>query len=266
MSFYDFYGNVLTFGGSGLVNHLFDDVFLIAHRGTSYYPENTLIALENCVDEKGYKAVEFDFRFTSDDVCVALHDTTINRTARNADGTTISGNVYISNITYAQALEYDFGIYKGESYAGEKIPTLEQFLMLCKRKNVVAELDIADRNFTDSQYASIYNTVKKCGMLSNTVFTIDKNKASKVALSDSVILCISGRTSTSLIDEMDSFNFALGICSCPVENFTKSLAEYAHNKGYKIKTWTVNSNATINSNLGDGVDAIITDSYLPSNI
>lgn len=269
MAVYDSNGNVIATmgGGSSRINGTLEQFFLIAHRGTSFYPENTLIACENAVKTNGYKAVEFDFRFTSDNVCVALHDASINRTARNSDGTTISSTINIASITYAQALEYDFGIYKGSQYAGQKIPTLKEFLLCCKRYGVVAELDIAERNFTDAQYAIIYNTVKDCGMIPSTIFTIDAGKASKItSLDDSVVLCVSGRTSTALIDAVSAFPAGLMICSCPVENFTEALATYAHQKGYKIKTWTVNSESTIESNLDDGVDAIITDSYLPSNI
>lgn len=269
MAIYDSSGNVIAVegGSSAKANRLFEQFFLIAHRGTSLYPENTLIACQEAIKTNGYKAVEFDFRFTSDDVCVALHDDTINRTGRNSDGSDIASTIYIRNITYQQALEYDFGIYKGSEYAGQKIPTLKEFLLCCKKYGVVAELDIADRSFTDAQYGIIYNTVRDCGMLPSTMFTIDAGKSGKITSLDSdIVLCVSGRRTTALIDAIDANSASTIICSCPVANITEALAVYAHQKGYKIKTWTVDEQSAIETNLGYGVDAIITDSYLPSDI
>jgi len=38
---------------------------------------------------------------------------------------------HIADITLATALTYDFGIYKSSTYTGTKIPTFEQFIILC---------------------------------------------------------------------------------------------------------------------------------------
>ena len=105
----------------------------INHRGyTVVAPENTLPAFKLSKD-MGFEYVETDVRFTSDGVPVLLHDATINRTARNSDGTEISGTVNIADITYAQASSYDYGIWKGSAYAGTPIPTFAQFLKACRR-------------------------------------------------------------------------------------------------------------------------------------
>lgn len=107
-------------------------VHSINHRGyNTEAPENTLPAFL-LSKARGFAMVETDVCFTSDGVAVLLHDDTINRTARNSDGTALSSTVRISDITYAQALEYDFGIWKDAKYAGTRIPTLEEFLQLCK--------------------------------------------------------------------------------------------------------------------------------------
>ena len=60
---------------------------LQAHRGVSSdYPENTMVAYYAAV-ELGYGMIELDARFTKDNRCVMMHDRTLNRTTRNADGT-----------------------------------------------------------------------------------------------------------------------------------------------------------------------------------
>lgn len=96
----------------------------INHRGyCTVAPENTLSAYK-LSKEMGFKYVECDVEFTSDGVPVLLHDATIDRTSNG------TGN--IADMTLEQVREYDFGSWKSEKYAGEKIPTFEEFIILCK--------------------------------------------------------------------------------------------------------------------------------------
>ena len=74
---------------------------LEAHRGVSTeYPENTLCALRAAA-RQGYGMVEVDPRFTADGHCVLLHDPTLNRTARNADGTPLSQPTPLDSLSLA---------------------------------------------------------------------------------------------------------------------------------------------------------------------
>ena len=109
--------------------------------------------------------VETDVQFTSDDVPVLLHDPTINRTARNGDGTELSSTVYINSITYAETQEYDFGIWKDASYAGTKMPTFEEFIVICKKLGLHPYIEIKNEiQYTDEQMQSLFEIVKKYGM------------------------------------------------------------------------------------------------------
>lgn len=135
----------------------------INHRGyNSIAPENTLPAFR-LSKQKGFDFVECDVVFTADNVPVLLHDTSINRTGRNADGTQISGTVNIADITYEQALTYDFGVWKGSQYAGIKIPTFEEFIVLCKKLNLYPYIEIKF-DLTQEQANIIVNIVKKYRM------------------------------------------------------------------------------------------------------
>ena len=117
-------------------------IISIAHRGLlTGYPENTPYPF-TAAKRANFDAIETDVRWTSDNVAVILHDDTINRTGRNPDGSEISGTIKISDITYAQALEYDFGIYMGEQFAGTKIMTLDELLSLCKKLGIIPFIEI----------------------------------------------------------------------------------------------------------------------------
>ena len=139
--------------GTGLIDG-------IAHRGYSTFaPENTLIAYK-MAKQHGFLYGETDISFTSDNVPVLLHDDTINRTARNSDGTTITGTVGLGSITYEQALEYDFGIWKGSAFAGTRIPTFEEYLALCKKIGMRPYIEIKAATATETRVRALVDMVK----------------------------------------------------------------------------------------------------------
>lgn len=140
----------------------------INHRGyNTIAPENTLPAFA-LSKNKGFAMVETDIRQTWDGVYVLLHDTSINRTATNDDGTAIGSTINIADITYAQALTYDFGQWKDAKYAGTRIPTLEQFLVLCRNLGLHAYLEL--KLNTQAYVEGIVNLVNAYGMAGNVSY------------------------------------------------------------------------------------------------
>lgn len=148
----------------------------VNHRGyNSVAPENTLPAYE-LSKALGFKYVETDISFTSDNIPVLLHDASINRTARNADGTEIAETVNIEDITYEQALVYDFGIWKGQEYAGTKIPRFDDFVKWCKRSGIHPYIELKSSvmggtAITEQQVIMMLDIVKACGMSDNVTWT-----------------------------------------------------------------------------------------------
>ena len=142
---------------------------VVNHRGYNTAPENTIPAYILSY-KAGFKYVETDVQLTSDGVPVLLHDGTINRTARTATGEELSATINISDITYEQALTYDFGIYKGTEYAGTKIPTLREFVLLCKRLSLHPYIEIKPTGFTEEQVKELVDIVISCGMRDNVTW------------------------------------------------------------------------------------------------
>ena len=151
----------------------------VNHRGyNTVAPENTMPAYA-LSKEHGFYYVETDVDYTSDGEYVLLHDETINRTARNADGTELTDTVNIHEITLAEAKTYDFGIWKSSEYAGTEIPTLEEFLIFCKRVclHPYIELKFA---YDAQKCQDVVNIVRKCGMKNRVTyisFTLNNLKA-----------------------------------------------------------------------------------------
>ncbi len=91
-----------------------------AHRGASTtHPENTLAALREAV-ASGAHQVEFDVQLTADNELVLMHDSTINRTT--------NGTGRVRDYTLVQLKTLDAGSWKHSTFAGERIPTLEEAL------------------------------------------------------------------------------------------------------------------------------------------
>ncbi|MCP3763568.1 glycerophosphodiester phosphodiesterase [Domibacillus sp. A3M-37] len=92
---------------------------IFAHRGASgTHPENTMTAFQAAV-EKGADGIELDVQLTSDGEMVVIHDETVNRTT--------DGKGAIEQMTAEEVASLDAGSWFHEKFAGEKIPTLDEF-------------------------------------------------------------------------------------------------------------------------------------------
>ena len=90
---------------------------IIAHRGAaSRYPENTIAAFEAAI-RMGADGIECDVRLSADGAPVVIHDATLERTT--------NGSGKVCRLTARQLKLLDAG-------EGEKIPTLEETVELCK--------------------------------------------------------------------------------------------------------------------------------------
>ena len=97
-----------------------DNIWVAAHRGSSAtHPENTMEAFAAAV-AAGVDQLETDVRITKDGELVLIHDATLDRTTNG------SGDVKDYTLTELKAL--DAGVYKGEAFAGCRIPTLIEFM------------------------------------------------------------------------------------------------------------------------------------------
>jgi glycerophosphoryl diester phosphodiesterase len=131
------------------VPHIFEPRFLprfgapalppvIGHRGAAAHaPENTLAALR-AARALGCSWVEFDVRLSGDGVPLLCHDPTLDRTT---DGT---GKVSARSL--AAIRECDAGRWFAPAFAGERVPTLEEALLLCRELGLGADVELkADR-------------------------------------------------------------------------------------------------------------------------
>lgn len=145
---------------------------LQAHRGVAAeYPENTLSAFRAAV-EQGYHLIELDPKYTADGRFVMLHDRTLNRRARRPDGSKLEEEIRICDITLDEARTYDYGVFKGEQFRGEKIPTLEEVLDFAEEnKGVPLKIDNVWESFPDDLKEKFLSGIEARGERVNVCFT-----------------------------------------------------------------------------------------------
>ena len=118
-------------------------IILAAHRGDRFKcPENTMAAFRSAI-ECGVDMIETDIQITRDGELVIMHDRSASRTAG------VDKN--IDEMTLAEVKTLDAGSPFSEEFAGERIPTVKEFIALIKDEKILVnwELKIYPSDFGD---------------------------------------------------------------------------------------------------------------------
>ena len=123
-------------------------VRIAAHRGNSkYYPENTLPAFLSALSMP-IDQLEIDLHMCKDGHIVMIHDHTVDRTT--------NGTGRVRDFTLAQLKELDAGSWKGEEFAGTRIPTFIEFLeMLKDYPEMTVNVELKDYPREDPEWAHL---------------------------------------------------------------------------------------------------------------
>lgn len=212
----------------------------INHRGYTDAPENTLAAFK-LSKEKGFAYVECDVSFTSDGHAVLLHDATIDRTS---DGT---GS--IAEMTLAAVRALDFGSWKSADYAGEKIPTFEEFILLCKRLGLHPYIEL--KTGTEAQIKGLVDVVKRYGMKGKVTW-ISFNSAclGYVKAVDTsarlgfVVDSVTASTITTITQSLRTGKNEVFV-DCAASNANEAAVALCADADIPLEVWTVNTEAAI---------------------
>lgn len=127
----------------------------VAHRGDSARaPENTLPAYRTAL-RLGVWRLEADVRFTSDDVPVLMHDTTVDRTT--------NGSGEIAGMALSQVRALDAGSWFAKRYTGVKVPTLNQVLGYGRTRGARFLVELKTRP-TAAQMDTLLDGFRRLGM------------------------------------------------------------------------------------------------------
>jgi glycerophosphoryl diester phosphodiesterase len=119
----------------------------VAHRGHSIaYPENTLEAYRKAI-ELGAEMIECDVNITSDGKLVMIHDATLDRTT--------NGTGRVSGMTWEEIQRLDAGGKFKPEFAGARIPSTEETLLLYKETGTLSCFEVKGANAEESNRVAL---------------------------------------------------------------------------------------------------------------
>ncbi len=264
------------------------ETMLSGHRaGGGIAPENTMAALQNCVENGEYELdiFEFDLRMTADGELVLLHDSTLDRTS---DAVEHFGheNVYPGDYTLAQLKELNMGEgfisdegenpytgLRGDAVPAElRIITLEETLdYLESQGNYRYIIEIKDSGETGYEAVDkLYATLCSYGALERTVVGTFNNEVTEYMDSAYPDLPRSAGFNEAIVFYLHSFlglkseGFPYVALQIPTTDYvvnlgTSRLVNYAHEHNIAVQYWTINDAEEMAYLQSIGADALMTD-------
>lgn len=200
-----------------------------AHRGASQYaPENTMSAFDMALQLKA-NGIELDLQKTKDGKIVIFHDNQIDNKS-NKTGK-------ISDYTYQELLNFDFGSWFDLKYKGEKIVLFEDFA----KKYLSKELTFAIELKQEGIEKETLGIIKKYATHDNIYITSFNYKAlenmRKLDSNIKLSWLIEEKINKNNIDKLLKIN---GTQICPrADNVTKDDIELANKNGLRVRLWGV---------------------------
>jgi glycerophosphoryl diester phosphodiesterase len=233
-------------------------VEIVAHRGASFdAPENTVAAIRLAWEQKA-DASEFDIYMTKDGKLVAIHDATAKRTA--------DADLKVAETTLEQLRKLDAGTWKGEQFAGEKLPTLEEMLATVPAgKRVFIEVKCGSEAVPTLDRvikASKLKPEQTCVISFNAdmIAAIKKARPDLLALWN-VSLNVTGKPKTAeeLIAKAKEIEAdGLNLSATPAV-LNKEFGDKVRAAGLKLYVWTVNDVELARKMIVVGAESITTD-------
>lgn len=224
----------------------------IAHRGASAQaPENTMAAFEKAV-ELGADAIELDLHVSRDGELVVIHDVTLDRTT---DG---RGPVHTHSLQELKQL--DAGRWFGESFAGQRIPTLAEVLDRFAGKVPLALEVKAGSAFFPGIEERVVSALREHQVLSQVaVASFDHHALFRLKELEPYL-----RTAALLVGRPMSMSAVAGpskvdAMALECSLVTKTEIDACRASGLQLVVWVVNEPAQMRHFIDLGIDGIITD-------
>mgnify|MGYP002573999543 CR=1 FL=1 len=250
-------------------NHENIDVKLIGHRGASAYePENTIPSFVKAAD-LGMWGAECDLYSLRDGSLIIFHDNDVDRMTNGV------GKIQSMSLVEVKALNIDSG-NNIKKYKNLKIPTLDEYLICCKKNKLVPVIEFKDINVNNVK--EVVDKIKGYGLevtVESVKGIIDKIK--QYNLEDNTIIISTSYEWIKYIREYsDKIHFQY-LSDITIENINllKEYGNYgidvrkdrvtaenvrlAHENGAVVNVWDVKTEEEANMLIGIGVDMITSD-------
>lgn len=224
---------------------------VIGHRGAAgLAPENTLHSFREAI-RLGAAWLEFDIRFTKDDIPVVIHDATLKRTS--------SGRGPVRDHTLAEIRKLDAGSWFGPKFAGERVPTLDEVLKLGSR--VRLNIEIKGRSAPPEVAAqAVWERVKDAGLEARTLITSFEVKILKAIRALDVNAPLGFPWESGLRDPVRrALTLGCKLMLLEVGALSEKRVRRCREAGVEVWVYTVNEPEDMRRVMDLGVDGLITD-------
>jgi glycerophosphoryl diester phosphodiesterase len=213
---------------------------IVGHRGAcGHAPENTLGSFARAI-ELGCHRAELDVQVSADGVAVIMHDATVDRTT--------CGQGPVSALTLEQLKQLNAG-------GGERIPTLEEVMALCRHK-IALQIELKAK----ASPPLVARLIERAWDAEKTVITsFDLELLDKfAALMPAIPLGLLNRDAALDMIGLASVHNHPWICP-RVDIASAELIERAHRSALKVYVYHVNRSEQAEALIRWGADAIGTD-------
>lgn len=227
-------------------------VQMIAHRGVCGLEKENTAAAFVAAGNRSYFGIETDIHETADGKFIIIHDDNTKR---------VSGDDYIVEQTDFDTLRSItlFDRKSEEKRADLVLPTLEEYISICKRYEKVAVLELKNKMKAET-ILQIAKTIEELDYLSSTIF-ISFSLSNLVALREAYpqqqaqYLVEEIQDMAELLETLKKYRFDIDAKHTCI---TKEIAEEFHRNGIKVNVWTVNKVDVAEKLVEIGVDYITT--------
>ncbi|WP_130612847.1 glycerophosphodiester phosphodiesterase [Cohnella abietis] len=207
----------------------------VAHRGFSgIAPENTIAAFQLAMDQPNVDWIELDVHLSRDDVPVVIHDSSLERTT--------SGKGQVNKLTAKELGGLDAGSWFHSSFSSERVPTLDEVLVLTTGKcRLNVELKGEDSSPDDLARQAV-EVIRSRQLEKEIVITSFRSEVLEAVRRYSTLvktgLIIDDRPADliKMITSIDASYLSIGF-----RHLNEQLMEQAAEADIQVMAWTVNS-------------------------
>lgn len=242
-----------------------NELFFIAHRGYSQKaPENSIPAFREA-GKSGFSAAECDVYETARDKngqrrFIIMHDPSLNRMCK------ISGRkIYQTNLTYG-TIRSKYRIKAGHNVSKYskndlRIPSIEEYLSICKKYNLTPVIEIKQNLSTDA-VKRLYNCIKKANV-QNKAIVISRHKSALSSMrkynSKMALQYVCDNVSKSEYNWLKKYHINLCLNK---KALSSSLSSSLKTNHLTINAWTLTNQEEVSDYAGKGATAITSNMIL----
>jgi glycerophosphoryl diester phosphodiesterase len=205
--------------------------------------------------ELGASFIETDLQLTRDARVIAIHDLTLDRTTNG------KGPVHLKSREEIRALDAGawFGSGAGGSFAGERVPTLEEILQFAKERDAIFYLEIKSGGSWGVEHAVVAALQESGETQRVMILSFDPATLEAVHQQNSALMTgyLCEHPSSDLVDR--AMRVGARQLAPRGDLITSALVDQAHLEGLQVVAWTINDPEQMRRLISAGVDGIMTD-------